>query len=92
MSMDAAEHNGHRRWFIFGEHADGCVDVSDGEGDVLVKIPRTIAEEIIRRRNSFCDSFDLLVFGDTILIRHADGSKTEVKVVNSDIGILGRQA
>lgn len=33
-------------WFIFGEHADGCVDISDGTRDVFEHIPRDHAERL----------------------------------------------
>jgi hypothetical protein len=44
------------RWFIFGEHpTTGHVDISDGDGDVLVDIPRQLAEEVIAARSRFVD-------------------------------------
>jgi hypothetical protein len=39
-----------RRWIIFGVHADGAVDVNDGDADVLRHVPRAFAEEAIRYR------------------------------------------
>lgn len=34
--------------FIFGQHTDGCVDVSDGDNDVLEHVPRSVAEAVIK--------------------------------------------
>lgn len=59
MSQESCERHGQRRWFIFGESADGkLVDVSDGDEDVLQSIPRTIAVQIIAARDKFCDLFE----------------------------------
>ena len=38
-------------WFIFGEHADGAVDVCDKNGEVLFRLPRDVAERLIRERD-----------------------------------------
>lgn len=39
-------------WFVFGEYPDGVhVDVSDGERDVLVMVPRAEAERAIAEHN-----------------------------------------
>lgn len=44
------------RWFIFGESKDGTiVDISDGNLDVFINVPREIAEEIIKVRDTFID-------------------------------------
>lgn len=40
-------------WFIFGEYADGDVDVSDGTRDVFMKIPRPLAERLIEDHAEF---------------------------------------
>ena len=37
-------------WFIFGEHPDGYVDISDGNGDVLTHVRRNEAEKLIDDR------------------------------------------
>jgi hypothetical protein len=34
--------------FVFGEHKDGHVDVSDGENDILIRVPRSVAEPVIK--------------------------------------------
>jgi hypothetical protein len=45
------------RWFIFGEHPDGIhVDVSDGNDDIVTKIPKNKAELLIKARNAFVDA------------------------------------
>jgi len=38
-------------WFVFGESPDGTVDISDGDDDVAVHLPRDVAERIIDRHN-----------------------------------------
>lgn len=41
-----------REWFVFGKHPDGkTVDISDGEYDVMLKVPTHLAGEICRIRN-----------------------------------------
>lgn len=40
-----------RAWFIFGEGADGRVDISDGDRDVLEGVGRAAAEQIIDARD-----------------------------------------
>lgn len=44
-----------RRWFIFGRHPSGHVDVSDGEGDVFQDVPEQFAQEAIAHRSIFVD-------------------------------------
>ena len=43
------------RWFVFGKHSDGAVDISDHDGDVLTKVPEYLANEIIKLRNRYVD-------------------------------------
>ena len=38
-------------WFIFGENADGRVDIADVDGDIAHGLPRDVAERIIERHN-----------------------------------------
>lgn len=45
-----------RPWFVFGEHANGTVDISDGESDVLEGIDREDAEMIVAARTEFLDT------------------------------------
>lgn len=41
-------------WFIFGNHADGSVDIMDGTcSDVFVQVPADAAERLIAARNEF---------------------------------------
>lgn len=44
------------RWFIFGEHEDGTVDVASPQGDVFVRMDRSSAERVIEARDAFCDA------------------------------------
>lgn len=39
-----------KRWHTFGVHADGAVDVSDGDADVFWHVPVEFAELAIRYR------------------------------------------
>ena len=38
-------------WFVFGE-CEGLCDISDGGCDVLVGVPRTLADRIIQEHNN----------------------------------------
>lgn len=45
------------RWFIFGEYPDKIhVDVSDGNSDIIIKIPRDKAETLIQARDVFINT------------------------------------
>lgn len=39
------------RWCVFGEHADGTVDVNDGTNDVVTCVDRAEAEKLIAAHN-----------------------------------------
>jgi hypothetical protein len=41
-----------RHWFIFGVHDDGTVDLSDGDSDVLIGIPKDFAEQVMKYRDA----------------------------------------
>jgi len=43
------------RWFIFGTHADGNVDIMDNFGDVIIVISLEKASKLTKARNEFCD-------------------------------------
>jgi hypothetical protein len=43
------------RWFVFGEHPDGAVDIADLDGDVLTKVPRALAERLCAAHNQALD-------------------------------------
>jgi hypothetical protein len=45
------------RWMIFGEYGDpnDSVDISDGNQDIITRIPRWRAESIIQARQVFVD-------------------------------------
>lgn len=44
-------------WFVFGHHADGCVDVADPDDSTLVAhIPRETADRMILAREAFRDA------------------------------------
>jgi hypothetical protein len=40
-------------WFMFGEHANGCVDLNDGTNDVFTHITKDQAEKLIAARARF---------------------------------------
>jgi hypothetical protein len=40
-------------WVIFGTHPDGRVDISDGNQDILTRVPRPNAQKILEARNAF---------------------------------------
>jgi len=40
-------------WLVFGEHADGRVDVNDGIDDVFCRLPRDVAEKICEIHANF---------------------------------------
>lgn len=42
-------------WFIFGEYPDGSVCITDGNADIMEYVPRDVAEEIISKRDEFCN-------------------------------------
>lgn len=44
-----------RRWFIFGEHPNGTVDVSDGDQDIFIRLPRESAQRIIAARTELAN-------------------------------------
>ncbi len=43
------------RWFEFGTHAEGTVDISDSFGDVIIATSTEKAWRIIKARNEFCN-------------------------------------
>lgn len=48
----------HRRqpWFIFGENPlTGEVDISDPDDDVLIRVPRSLAEQIVALRTAYLE-------------------------------------
>lgn len=44
------------RWFVFGWHKDGLVDVANREGDVLINCTRDQAAQLVEERNTFVNS------------------------------------
>ncbi len=50
MSRDHTDRVCGEHWFIFGERADGRVDLSDGNDDVFVNIPRSVADRLLDLR------------------------------------------
>lgn len=44
------------RWFEFGEHPDGCVDLADTHGDVITGISKETAQRLQRARNAYVDA------------------------------------
>lgn len=47
------------RWFIFGQRQRGLeplVDLSDGQGDVIIALPLEVAQRLIKARNDFVDA------------------------------------
>lgn len=44
-----------QRWIIFGEWPDGTVDVSSANQDIVVRVPRAVAEQMIAARDAFVD-------------------------------------
>lgn len=44
------------RWFVFGQRADGSVDVSGADCDVFEGIPPAAAEKFIAARNAYVDA------------------------------------
>lgn len=42
-------------WFIFGEHEDGSVDISNGTNDVFTKIPLDKALKLVDIRYKFLE-------------------------------------
>lgn len=44
-------------WVIFGEYADGCVDVSDGDRDVLVHVTREVADAAIAAQQAVWEAW-----------------------------------
>jgi hypothetical protein len=50
---DYIDHRVGGHWFISGEHADGCVDVSDGTNDIFEHVTREQAARYIAIRDEF---------------------------------------
>lgn len=44
------------RWFIFGKSAEGLVDVSNGNQDVITNVTEAQANELIAERNKLIDA------------------------------------
>jgi hypothetical protein len=42
-------------WFIFGEHEDGTVDISNGTNDVFTKLSLNQALKLIEIRDNFME-------------------------------------
>jgi hypothetical protein len=42
-------------WFIFGEHEDGAVDISNGTDDVFTKLSLNQALKLIEIRDNFME-------------------------------------
>jgi hypothetical protein len=40
-------------WFVFGAYEDGTVGISDGQDDVLIRVPLAKAKRIIAAREQF---------------------------------------
>jgi hypothetical protein len=53
-------------WFIFGEHADGSVDISDGDNDVFEHIARELAENLCAEQAKFREALYALVAGEVL--------------------------
>ena len=47
-----------RRWFVFGEHLDGRVDINDGNRDIVTAVDPEQAERIIAARDAFLDAVE----------------------------------
>lgn len=45
-----------RKYFIFGEHEDGCVDVSDGNGDIAIHVFKKEVDRLISDRDKVVDA------------------------------------
>jgi hypothetical protein len=56
MSKDHIDRVAGELWFIFGEYPDGRVDLSDGQDDVFERLPRDVAERIIKLRADFLNA------------------------------------
>ena len=50
-------------WFIFGEHKDGKVDLSDGDDDVVTRITREDAEKLMKLRDNLQEALYVLLKG-----------------------------
>lgn len=48
MSKDHIDRVAGEPWFIFGERPGGLVDLSDGTNDVFERLPRDVAERIVK--------------------------------------------
>lgn len=48
-------------WFVFGQRPDGTVDINDGTNDVLVKVPKDGADQIIEAHNKVVSLVETLV-------------------------------
>jgi hypothetical protein len=42
-------------WFIFGEHEDGSVDISNGTSDVFIEVPLEKALNLLAIRSKFLE-------------------------------------
>jgi hypothetical protein len=42
-------------WYIFGEGEDG-VDIACREGDIIIHVPKDVAEKILEARANFCNA------------------------------------
>lgn len=51
-------------WMIFGEHPDGTVDIADSDQDIIQRVPKHIAEQVIEARSRFCNEMETLLRKD----------------------------
>ena len=40
-------------WIIFGNHPDGCVDVSNQDGDLFTHVELEKAEQLVKEQSEF---------------------------------------
>ena len=48
-------------WFVFGENVNGGVDISDGNSDVVVAVPRGFADVICQKHNELNELIDAAI-------------------------------
>lgn len=52
-------------WFVFGQHANGNVDVADINGDIICNIPQKDADRLLAERDHTVKIIEML--GNTLL-------------------------
>lgn len=52
-------------YMVFGEYADGRVDVSDQRRDVFTALPRDVAEKVVEAQDRFREELYRLLCGRT---------------------------